>query len=81
MGYQLPPSGGGGPKGPFEQIEAILPTIVTGVLVALFFASPLGGIFFAVTNSLFVLALLTPLVLYVGFQIWSALYTADSIKP
>eukprot|EP00578_Thalassiosira_sp_NH16_P016474 CAMPEP_0181108138 /NCGR_PEP_ID=MMETSP1071-20121207/17470_1 /TAXON_ID=35127 /ORGANISM="Thalassiosira sp., Strain NH16" /LENGTH=251 /DNA_ID=CAMNT_0023191721 /DNA_START=127 /DNA_END=882 /DNA_ORIENTATION=+ len=82
MGYQLPPSGGGGgPKGPFEQIEAILPTIVTGVLVALFFASPLGGIFFAITNSLFVLALITPLILYVGFQIWSALYFVEAPCP
>mmetsp|Transcript_1441 Transcript_1441/g.3118 ORF Transcript_1441/g.3118 Transcript_1441/m.3118 type:complete len:257 (+) Transcript_1441:110-880(+) len=77
MGYQLPPS----PKGPKEQLESILPTIATGVLVALFFASPLGGIFFAVTNSLFVLALLTPVILFAGFQVWTALYTFEAPCP
>ncbi len=78
MGYQLPPSG---PKGPSEQIQAILPTIGTALLVALFFASPLGGLFFALFNSIFVLALLTPLILYGGFQIWSALYTIEAPCP
>ncbi|KAL9188000.1 hypothetical protein ACHAXT_006378 [Thalassiosira profunda] len=78
MGYQLPPSG---PKGPFDDIKALLPTITTGILVALFFASPLGGVFFAITNSLFVLALLTPIVLFVGFQIWTNLYTVEAPCP
>lgn len=78
MGYQLPPSG---PKGPLEQIQAILPTIGTALLVALFFASPLGGLFFALFNSIFVLALLTPLILYGGFQIWSALYIIEAPCP
>lgn len=77
MGYQLPPS----PRGPKEQFEAILPTIATGVLVALFFASPLGGIFFAITNSLFVLAFVTPFILFAGFQIWTALYTVEAPCP
>jgi len=77
MGYQLPPS----PKGPLEQIGAILPTITTGVLVALFFASPLGGAIFAIFNSLFVLAFLTPFILYAGFQIWSALNTVEAPCP
>ena len=76
MGYRLPP---GDPKGPLEQIEAILPTIVTGVLVLLFFASPLGGIFFAFFNSIFVLAILTPFILYGGFQIWSALVSVCNV--
>lgn len=78
MGYQLPPSG---PRGPLDQINALLPTIGTGLLVVLFFASPLGGIFFAITNSIFVLALLTPLVLFGGFQLWSALYTIEAPCP
>ena len=77
MGYQLPPS----PKGPKEQFEAILPAIGTAVLVALFFASPLGGLFFAITNSLFVLAFVTPFLLFAGFQIWSALYTVEAPCP
>lgn len=78
MGYQLPPSG---PKGPLDEIKALLPTIGTGILVVLFFASPLGGAFFAVFNSLFVLALLTPLILFVGFQVWSSLYTVEAPCP
>jgi hypothetical protein len=77
MSYQLPPS----PKGPFDELKSILPTIGTGILVALFFASPLGAIFFGIFNSLFVLALLTPFVLFVGFQIWSALYTVEATCP
>lgn len=76
--YNLPPSGGGG-KGPKSEFEAILPTITTGILVALFFASPLGGIFFAVFNSIFVLALLTPFVLFGGFQLWKTLYTIEDV--
>mmetsp|Transcript_6229 Transcript_6229/g.9371 ORF Transcript_6229/g.9371 Transcript_6229/m.9371 type:complete len:268 (-) Transcript_6229:185-988(-) len=81
MSYQLPPSGPPEPKGPMEQIESIISTIVPIALVGLFFASPLGGIFFAVTNSLFVLALLTPLVLFAGFKIWTALYTVEAPCP
>ena len=77
MGYQLPPS----PKGPLDELKAILPTIGSGILIALFFASPLGSIFFGIFNSLFVLTLLTPLILYVGFQVWSALYTFEAPCP
>jgi hypothetical protein len=64
-----------------DQINALLPTIVAGILVALFFASPLGGIFFAITNSIFVLSILTPFVLFGGFQLWSALYTIEAPCP
>ncbi|KAL7482722.1 hypothetical protein ACHAW6_008379 [Cyclotella cf. meneghiniana] len=77
MSYQLPPS----PKGPLDDLKAILPTIGTGISVALFFASPLGAAFFAIFNSLFVLALLTPFILFVGFQVWSALYTFEAPCP
>ena len=67
MGYNLPPSGGGGGK---SDLEALIPTIVSTVLIVAFFASPLGGIFFAIFNSIFLLALLTPFVLFGGFQFW-----------
>ncbi|KAK1749219.1 hypothetical protein QTG54_001158 [Skeletonema marinoi] len=80
MGYQLPPSPQG-PKGPLDEIKAVLPTIGTAVLVGLFFASPLGGAFFAITNTLFVLAFVTPFLLFAGFQIWSALYTVEAPCP
>eukprot|EP00579_Thalassiosira_antarctica_P004802 CAMPEP_0201884300 /NCGR_PEP_ID=MMETSP0902-20130614/16896_1 /ASSEMBLY_ACC=CAM_ASM_000551 /TAXON_ID=420261 /ORGANISM="Thalassiosira antarctica, Strain CCMP982" /LENGTH=205 /DNA_ID=CAMNT_0048413239 /DNA_START=71 /DNA_END=685 /DNA_ORIENTATION=- len=81
MNFSLPPSGPSEPKGPLDDIKALLPTIGTGVLVALFFASPLGGFFFSVVNSLFVLALLTPFVLFGGFQIWTSLYTVEAPCP
>jgi len=77
MSYQLPPS----PKGPLDDLKSILPTIGTGILVALFFASPLGAAFFAIFNSLFILALFTPFILFVGFQVWSALYTFEAPCP
>jgi hypothetical protein len=77
MGYNLPPS----PKGPLDELKTILPTIGTGILVAFFFASPLGTAFFAIFNSLFVLALLTPFIIFVGFQVWSALYTVEAPCP
>lgn len=77
MSY-LPPSS---PKGPLDDLKSLLPTVGTGILVALFFASPLGAAFFAIFNSLFVLALLTPFVLFAGFQLWSSLYTYQDTCP
>jgi hypothetical protein len=74
MGYQLPPSRD--PKGPFDNFQ-LSPILVNGILLVLFFASPLGGIFFAITNSLFALAILTPFIIFGGFQVWSALFTMD----
>merc|ERR1711957_262163 len=42
MGFNLPP----GKNGPFAAIEEILPFILTFGAVLLFFASPLGSLFF-----------------------------------
>ena len=76
--YNLPPSGGGGPG---NDIKAILPGILTIAGLALFFISPLGGIFFAVTNTLFTLALITPILGWVGLQIWQAFNTVSGPCP
>jgi len=76
--YNLPPSGGGGGK---SDLEALIPTIVSTVLIVAFFASPLGGIFFAIFNSIFLLALLTPFVLFGGFQFWKTFYTIEEPCP
>eukprot|EP00586_Coscinodiscus_wailesii_P009679 CAMPEP_0172509750 /NCGR_PEP_ID=MMETSP1066-20121228/222766_1 /TAXON_ID=671091 /ORGANISM="Coscinodiscus wailesii, Strain CCMP2513" /LENGTH=160 /DNA_ID=CAMNT_0013288387 /DNA_START=324 /DNA_END=806 /DNA_ORIENTATION=- len=75
MAY-LPPSGGDDNK-----LKSIITPILTFAAVIAFFASPLGGIFFAITNSLFLLALLTPLILVVGFQTWSAFNTVKGPCP
>lgn len=78
MGYQLPPSG---PRGPLDELKSALPAIGSAVLLALFFASPLGGIFFGIVNSFFVLSLLTPVILVAGFQIWRAFNTISAPCP
>lgn len=77
MGFQLPPT----PKGPLEQLQAVLPTIASGILVILFFASPIGGAILTIFNSLFVLVILTPFILYAGFQIWTAVNTVEAACP
>jgi len=72
----LPPSGGGGNK-----FSDILPFVLTASALTLFFLSPLGGLFFAVTNTLFVLAILTPIAFIIGFQLWSAFNTLEGTCP
>eukprot|EP00978_Attheya_sp_CCMP212_P002127 scaffold4372_cov58-Attheya_sp.AAC.1 len=80
--YKLPPGGGGdGGKDPLKDLKGLLPTIGTGAAILLFFMSPLGSIFFAITNSLFTLALLTPIILIGGFQAWQFLYTMEGPCP
>uniref|UniRef100_A0A7S0ACI9 TFIIB-type domain-containing protein n=1 Tax=Minutocellus polymorphus TaxID=265543 RepID=A0A7S0ACI9_9STRA len=82
--YNLPPSGGGGGGGgggPGNDIQAILPGILTVAGLTLFFISPLGGIFFAVTNTLFALAIVTPVLGWVGLQIWQAFNTVSGPCP
>ena len=77
--YNLPPSGGGG--GPGNDLKSILPGIATIVGLTLFFLSPLGSIFFAVTNTLFALAIITPIVGLVGFKTWEAFNTVSGPCP
>ena len=83
MGYNLPPGGGGGGGGggPGDKImEVVTPFLTIGAIV-LFFMSPLGGIFFAVTNSIFILALLTPILIGVGFNVWNYFNTIEGTCP
>lgn len=79
--YKLPPGGGGDGGDPLKDLKGLLPTIGTGAAILLFFLSPLGSIFFAITNSLFTLALLTPIILIGGFQAWQFLYTMEAPCP
>lgn len=62
-------------------IKSIITPIVTVAALLLFFASPLGGIFFAITNSIFLIVFLTPVLLIAGFQVWSALNTVKGPCP
>ena len=75
--YNLPPSpqGGGGP------LRELLTGALTLVAIVAFFASPLGGIFFTILNSFFLLSVLTPFILWLGFQAWQFFYTVEGPCP
>ena len=76
--YNLPPSGGGNDQ---NDLAGILTGLGTVAAIALFFASPLGTIFFAITNSLFLLALLFPILAIVAFQAWQLVFTLEGPCP
>eukprot|EP00547_Thalassionema_nitzschioides_P002908 CAMPEP_0194199556 /NCGR_PEP_ID=MMETSP0156-20130528/537_1 /TAXON_ID=33649 /ORGANISM="Thalassionema nitzschioides, Strain L26-B" /LENGTH=177 /DNA_ID=CAMNT_0038924473 /DNA_START=227 /DNA_END=758 /DNA_ORIENTATION=- len=77
--YNLPPGGGGG--GNKNDIDQIVRGVATIAGLAVFFLSPLGSIFFAVTNSLFLLALLLPVGAYVAFNAWQYFNTIKGPCP
>jgi len=54
---------------------------VSVAVFGLLFFSPLGSIFFAVTNSLFLLAIGTPLLLFVAFQVWHTFFVIKAPCP
>lgn len=76
MGYNLPPSN---PKD--GEMKAILTGIGSIALATAFFLSPLGSIFFAITNSLFLLVFLLPIIAGVGFNAWQYFYTIEGPCP
>lgn len=78
MGY-LPPEGGGGSKD--SLVSNIITPVLTVAATILFFLSPLGAVFFAVTNSIFLGLLLLPLILSIGFQAWQYFYTISAPCP
>jgi hypothetical protein len=73
--YKLPPQKEDNELGP------VVTTILSIVGVIAFFVSPLGGIFFAITNSLFILALLLPITAVVAFQGWQYFNTVTAPCP
>ena len=81
MGYNLPPGGGGSGGGPKDAITSFLQPIALIAATVLFFLSPLGSIFFAITNSIFLLLLITPFVAALGFNIWQTFYTIEAPCP
>jgi hypothetical protein len=76
--YNLPPSGGGGGG---NGIREILTSLAGLVLLVAFFASPLGGLFFAVVNSFFLASLILPIILWIAFQGWLFLNTVEGPCP
>ena len=82
MSYNLPPAGGGSGGGDDNKdLQGILGGLGTIAAIGLFFASPLGSIFFAITNSLFLLALLIPVGGFVAFQGWQFFNTLEGPCP
>jgi hypothetical protein len=76
MGFNLPPSN---PKD--AEMKAILTGIGSVALATAFFLSPLGSIFFAITNSLFLLLFLLPIIAGIGFNAWQYFYTIEGPCP
>lgn len=79
--YNLPPGGGSGGGGDNNGLGEILTSVVSLAALVAFFVSPLGGIFFAVVNSFFVLSLALPVVLWIGFQGWQYFNTLEGPCP
>jgi hypothetical protein len=82
MGYNLPPGGGGGGNpGPKDAISNVITPILTITATVLFFLSPLGSIFFAITNSIVLLLFLLPFLATIAFQGWQYFYTLEAPCP
>ena len=79
MGYNLPPGGGG--NDPKDAISSVVTPILGIAATVAFFLSPLGSIFFAITNSVFLLLLLLPLVASIAFTGWQYFYTIEAPCP
>jgi hypothetical protein len=75
----LPPSGGG--NGKSSELTELATAAVTFLAVVGFLLSPLGGIVFAVFNSLVALAILLPLGGLVAFNVWQYFNTKTGACP
>jgi hypothetical protein len=79
----LPPGGGGGGRqnGTSDGLGEIARGVVTLLVTVAFFASPLGGLVFALFNSFLALAILLPIAAVVGFNVWQYLFTINGACP
>jgi hypothetical protein len=74
----LPPGGGGDKK---SQLGELATTILSFLAIAAFFISPLGGLFFALFNSLLALAILVPIGAIAAFNVWQYFNTVTGPCP
>jgi len=79
--YNLPPGGGGGGGKDKDGLKEILGGVATIAGLAIFFLSPLGSLFFAITNSLLLLVFLLPVAAYVAFNAWQYFKTIKGPCP
>ena len=56
-------------------------SLVSLGLFGLFVFSPLGSIFFSITNGLFLLAFSVPLVLFAGFTVFNTFFVVKADCP
>jgi len=75
FGFNLPP--GKNDNG----LQDILVGAASIVGLIVFFASPLGGLFFAALNSMLALAFIAPLVLILAFNTWQFFNTVEGNCP
>jgi hypothetical protein len=76
FGFNLPPG-----KSNDNELSDILVGVAWIVGLIVFFASPLGGLFFAAVNSVFALLFLTPFILIVAFNTWQFFSTVQGNCP
>ena len=81
MGFNLPPSRDSNNNNNNNNGSELVGGIVSLLALFAFFVSPLGGIFFSIVNSFVAFLFLTPLVLFVAFQVWQTLFTFDGPCP
>jgi hypothetical protein len=76
----LLPGGGGGGGGKMDW-KALGTSVLSIVGVVVFFASPLGGIFFGIFNSFLLLSILLPFIGVAALQFWQAFNTVQGSCP
>lgn len=74
----LPPSGGGSKK---SELGDLVTTAFVFFGLAAFFISPLGGVFFAIFNSLLALTILVPVGAIVAFNVYLYFNTTTGLCP
>jgi hypothetical protein len=75
----LPPGGGNDDKS--SELREVTSAIVTFVGLALFFISPLGGIFFALFNSFLAFVILLPIGAFAALNVWQYFNTVTGTCP
>jgi hypothetical protein len=78
LSYNLPPSGGGKKN---NDIQGILTGVGSLAALVLFLVSPLGGIFFAITNSIVMFTILLPVIAVIAFYVWQYTSTIEGVCP
>eukprot|EP00593_Proboscia_inermis_P008665 CAMPEP_0171313284 /NCGR_PEP_ID=MMETSP0816-20121228/40320_1 /TAXON_ID=420281 /ORGANISM="Proboscia inermis, Strain CCAP1064/1" /LENGTH=158 /DNA_ID=CAMNT_0011800425 /DNA_START=89 /DNA_END=565 /DNA_ORIENTATION=- len=66
---------------PDQKDGDLVPVVLALFGFAAFFMSPFGTFFFAITNTIIAGVLLTPVILFFVYQLWSAVYMMEGACP